>query len=504
MLFYIIEAVFLSIFSVATLLYVSLATGIGPWIAPLLVCIVRMLRIEPAASLYIVMGASCGAAIATGIGFSIPTLYFVDRMAWDAWMAHPTLFSLGMMAGIIAASMWGVALARRYAAEVFADTSSTFPTLIAIQATLDTALSRVHALFLGGGIFCATAIGVARNSVAWCAGLPLFPVYAAAGFLAGTSLVIPLLLGVLSRWVVVWPLMTIAQWMPEVSWAHMSMRDVTWALCLGLMLSSIFRSVRRHRLVLYNGLRSLISFERRPEASSTVLEHAGTLGSLGLCIAAGLPPFAVVFILFCMRPLLRHLLFFFASTGLAPYGRYMTVMMLPLVCIPGISSLPVVLVCGIIGIAGSSMIETVSAMRLCAQYSLDSRRMAWALALGISVSACVCGGLLWALCTVYGLGIPPLLAHRGLSRALVMNAFAWNGTLVALGCVWGMILDWRGMNAALMFGGLIMPAELVFCFVGGGIVRHVLQDDSRGILFWSGVLVGDVMLLVATAVFLGI
>jgi hypothetical protein len=85
-----------------------------------------------------------------------------------------------------------------------------------------------------------------------------------------------------------------------------------------------------------------------------------------------------------------------------------------------------------------------------------------------------------------------------------MNAFAWNGTLVALGCVWGMILDWRGINAALMFGGLIMPTELVFCFVGGGIVRHVLQDDSRGILFWSGVLVGDVMLLIATAVFSGI
>ena len=77
----------LAIVSAAILSYISIATMLGPWIAPTLVLMTGIvLKLRKSSSkdstiqqtILIQAIAAGGGAIATGIGFALPALYFLD------------------------------------------------------------------------------------------------------------------------------------------------------------------------------------------------------------------------------------------------------------------------------------------------------------------------------------------------------------------------------------------------------------------------------------------
>ena len=86
----IIVSIALSLFSTVVMSYISMATPIGPWIAPTLVLLATILfKVFLRNSTYsqnialATAAGSVGGILATAFGFSFPTLYFLD----------PTLFN---------------------------------------------------------------------------------------------------------------------------------------------------------------------------------------------------------------------------------------------------------------------------------------------------------------------------------------------------------------------------------------------------------------------------
>src|SRR5665647_44217 len=94
-------SIIFSIFSTVVMSYISMATPIGPWIAPT-IALLAMLLLKLFAIKHnnvervglITTAGSIGGILATGMGFSFPTLYFVD----------PLLFNDGSQALLI---LWG-------------------------------------------------------------------------------------------------------------------------------------------------------------------------------------------------------------------------------------------------------------------------------------------------------------------------------------------------------------------------------------------------------------
>src|ERR1700719_4168789 len=95
----IIISILLSVFSTAVLSYISMATPIGPWIDPTVALIAlplfrwisSQLRFTQTVSL-VTTAASVGGILATGMGFSLPTLYFLSPETFNSWMASPLYF----------------------------------------------------------------------------------------------------------------------------------------------------------------------------------------------------------------------------------------------------------------------------------------------------------------------------------------------------------------------------------------------------------------------------
>src|SRR5579872_7398337 len=102
----VIIGVLLSIFSTAVMSYISMATPIGPWIAPTLVLLAMLVirlfyrgRDYGQEIVLATFSGSSGGILATSFGFSFPTLYFLDPVLFNSWMSSPLYFA-GVMSAI--------------------------------------------------------------------------------------------------------------------------------------------------------------------------------------------------------------------------------------------------------------------------------------------------------------------------------------------------------------------------------------------------------------------
>src|SRR5437870_3123187 len=99
--------------------YIAMATPIGPWIASTLVLIAMLvfwvrnafMRTHMNASNQIALvtvSGSVGGILATAIGFSYPTLFFIDPITFNAWMSRPFYFCAILTAFSLVAGWFGI------------------------------------------------------------------------------------------------------------------------------------------------------------------------------------------------------------------------------------------------------------------------------------------------------------------------------------------------------------------------------------------------------------
>ena len=101
-------AIGLSIFGTTIMTYITMATPIGPWIAPTLTLLLLGLYkitnrvINEQVVAYQVATASIGGILATGIGFYMPTLFFADSTRFNFFVSNPVYLvaTVTIIAGI--------------------------------------------------------------------------------------------------------------------------------------------------------------------------------------------------------------------------------------------------------------------------------------------------------------------------------------------------------------------------------------------------------------------
>ena len=123
----------LGLFSTAVMSYISMATPIGPWIAPTLVlCGLILFRMcghmhNTKLVTYTTASGSIGGILATACGFSFPTLYFVDPVTFNSWMAAPWYFAAVLGSLSLAAGLLGMLIANRCEHSLIVEQHYEFP-----------------------------------------------------------------------------------------------------------------------------------------------------------------------------------------------------------------------------------------------------------------------------------------------------------------------------------------------------------------------------------------
>lgn len=514
----VVWSLLLSMFSTAVLTYVALATPVGPWVGPMLALATILTgslfcRSQKDMVLTVCAG-SLGGIIATGIGFSFPTLYFLDEQWFGSLVAHPLQFFTLVVGLVIAAGLCGLLCARYMKKDLIEDQQLAFPVgqlvhkIISAQSTVQ----QTRQLLAGLGVgIVYTLLQVKRflliplkldiwknfsfgifKVAALSLDLTMLPMFLALGFIAGHMMTVPLIVGALIKTFVLDPF-------HALYFGYLPAQDFMFSVCSGIVISGALASLIAIPQELFKVIKRLSSTARIPSSSvrtyvtKELLSVAAVttlfLSWHGFSFVSQL--YLVIGTVLCSYQIAAIA----GKTGLALLGRFATFVMVPGILLFRFNPLQIAVVATFVEVCAGVTTEALFGYKTGDLAQVDNKKMYQYQILGLVVSACAVAMVLYLLVTHFQLGSEQLFAQRAYARALLVNAASCDLRLLGIGVVFGYCLKFLKLNPMLLLGGLLMPLPLVVMLSVGGLLSYVVRNKGAYEPFCSGVYAANALLI---------
>jgi len=512
-------SIIFSCLSTAIMLYVSMATPIGPWIAPTLaLCAMILLRVFAHKNCdrsigYIVASSSIGGILATAIGFSYPTIYFLNPEKFDTWMQNPWSFVLSLILLAAAAGWFGMWIANVCEESLIVEKKLSFPIgqLVAKMITAGDQIKRAYYLLIGfassmffsvlqDGLFAiksvlprtvvllqACSVSVFRIPI-----IPfeIWPMLWAIGFVTGHVIAIPLVVGAFARFGVAEPLQ-------YIFFKSIDMQSFMLAFGSGLAVSGFLMSVLKvpksiKKLLNIKGMQANNTFKN---FSGYLLQHKEFLVEALFMLTfvqivlwyLGFQFFAQWYLLIATLICTYQIVVIAGKIGLAQLGRFATFVMVPSLFLFSLDINHVVYIATFVEIAGGVATDILFGRMMGRMVRADHATLKSYQYLGLIVSCIASGIFFYVLARHFQIGSTLLYAQRAQARQLLLQAREFNGYVLCLGALFGILLKKIKLNPMLVLGGLLMPINVSIGLIFGGALTLLVKDKEQYYPFWSGV-----------------
>lgn len=514
MIFTLTMAVFLSLFSTAVMSYIAMATPIGPWIGPTLVLLGIPLyrifiqnQINRSLAMSVIAG-SLGGIIATALGFSFPTLYFLDPHFFNAWISVPFYFCSFLTFFVLIAGLCAFWFTDYFHKKFLDEQQLSFPIGQVMHSMIasHSEIKQSYSLFSGvalTAVFCLLQDGICAfkgiipktitlltKKMVYGFTIPLlvfdlWPMLWAIGFVTGHVIAVPLAIGACAQIFLTGPL-------HYHFFKYLSSVEFTLAFCSGMVVAGAFFAFLGLPSMVVKLVRSRQSTMDFSEIKKALQDH-WIMGALALgttVLFFSYYRFSVLAQCFIMVSTLvwtYQTVFVAGKVGLATLGRYATFVMIPAMMLFKLNYLQIVIVATFVELVGGITVDLFFGRKLAALSRIDHRMARrWQL-LGILISALCIGFVFWALITHFGLGSEKLVAYRAQSRQLLINVQQFDYIVLCLGFLFGVILKYTHVNPALVLGGLLMPLNLSIGLIFGGFLSLLTSERVSWEPFFSGI-----------------
>ncbi len=547
-LFIIVPGVIFALLSSAVIAYVSMATMVGPWIGPTLVLVSSLMlkfrRFKPSdevvhEELALIQSiGSVGGIVGMAIGFSLPTLFFLDPTYFRSLLASPLYFCAMITSICLSAGGLGIVIARMLSEKLIIKESLPFPVSHLIHRTITSHSDGREARamlygFFSTGIFCFLRDGfwflkgilprtlyVLRPFIGKELAISLWPTLWAIGFTTGSFITIPLLAGMLAKYFVLYPINHHSLYIPFALFPVLSTTEFTVAFCSGLVLAEVAFGITRYPKMIWATMQSMIpTYIQKLKAkgfSFTSKNHPGMLvvrpelfvgigtlvrthAELIIVILASMMCLSFLEFTLATQFFLLSLVFIAtyqiaylgAKIGMVPFGRFATFVMVPTMLLFPLSYLQITMVCVFVNVCvgvASDLLFDYKVGQLCNISFEKVYRYQW---LGLIVTSIGIGFILWLLFTHFELGSAELCAQRGRARALLIQSTGFNYWVLSLGILFGLAIKKIKINPALMLGGILMPNSISIGLILGGLSSRLFKQPDTHLPFWSGVFASE-------------
>ncbi len=511
-------SIFLSIFSTAVMSYISMATPIGPWIAPTLVlCAMFFFKLlgqqgRGSSIALITAAGSVGGILATGFGFSFPTLYFLDPDLFNRLMAEPVYFASLLTGFALAAGCFGFMIANLVEDKLIVQDELAFPIgqLVHKMIAATNQIRKAYELmagFLGTAAFCflqdglfvfkgiipksvtlvpALHIGVLRIPLVR---FDIWPLVWAIGFVTGHVIAIPLAVGALSKIFLVDPI-------NRLFFIELSNIEFVLAFCSGMVLYGALISFIGLPKMIMQGITWVKNngFGRNAVRKNKKLDRTKLIEMLVLVLT---PILVLSYHSFSWIVQIYLLLFTFVCTyqiaviagkiGLAPLGRFATFVMVPAMLLFPLNVVHIVLIATFVEVCGGVAADILFGRKLARRAGINLRMVKAYQYLGLVISSLAVGVVFWMLINHFGLGSEQLFAYKAQSRSLLIDAKRFDFYALIIGAVFSFMLKYIKVNPMLVLGGLLMPIHISLGLIFGGMLTLFVKDREEWDPFWSGV-----------------
>lgn len=516
----------LSVFSTAVMSYISMATPIGPWIAPTLVlCAMLLFKLLHQKVAYserialVTVAGSVGGILATACGFSFPTLYFLRPELFDGWIARPIYFSAVVSSLAFASGCFGLWIANMLEDQLIVQEQLPFPIgqLTYKMISAGDQIKKAWELMIGfvsTAVFCILQDGFlfVKGFIpkAWVAipamqigflrvplvSLDFWPLLWAIGFVTGHVIALPLAVGAISKVLLIDPLNTL--FFPAISSV-----EFVLAFCSGLVLIGAAQGILKMPHTLYKAARSV--FSRNKEAALIGTINAVETGLVLLFIVGFLTyfkfgPIAQLYLLLLTLICTYEMAYVAGKVGLAMLGRYATFVMVPALFIFNLDMVQIVFIAAFVEMCGGVTVDVLFGRKLGRLANIDGRMIKRYQYLGLLVSALCIGVVFWLLIKQFGLGSEQLYALKARNRELLINAHSFNYLVLGLGILFGWLLKVVRINPSLVLGGLLMPINISLGLVLGGFATKLTKNPEDWYPLWSGIFAANSVWMLIRAI----
>lgn len=526
-----VMSVLLSLFSTIVMSYISMATPIGPWIAPTLLLlgmlIMKALRQTDTSNSLALMTASgsVGGILATAFGFSFPTLYFLDPSLFNSWMETPVYFACVVAGLAFISGIFGLVIANMLEHRLIIEDGLAFPIgqlvykMIAagrqvrksyelmggFLATALFYLFREGVLLSGKGLIPKTITVIAARRISVFS-IPivqfdLWPMLWAIGFVTGHVIAVPLAVGALARVILVDPV--------HISWfSWLSSVEFVLAFCSGMVLYGAVMSFTALPAMLRNGFKTIMSFMRgggvaRFTHGSRVMVFEWGV-AIAVCVAFlayfGLPLLAQLFLLIATAACAYQIAFIAGKIGIAPLGRFATFVMVPAMFLFPVDYVQLVFIATFVEAACGVTADILFGRKMAQLAGIGRTVICRYQFLGLVVSCIALGIVFWFLINHLHLGSTELFAAKAQSRQLLIHAKQFDYYVLLIGALFSALLQWVKVNPTLVLGGLLMPINMSVGLIFGGMLTLLCKNREDWEPFWSGVFASDSLIVLIKAV----
>ncbi|OGB97815.1 hypothetical protein A3F06_00250 [candidate division TM6 bacterium RIFCSPHIGHO2_12_FULL_36_22] len=523
----IVLSILFSIVATAIMSYIGMATPIGPWIASTLVLAVTLLlrifftlpihNLAPLVFL-IVSSASIGGILATALAFSLPTLYFLKRELFLAWMVKPELF-VAIITGLsLSGGLYGFWIADAFEDRWLVKHNLEFPIAQLVYRMLHAQdqIKRAYEMFIGflstlilcvlqDGIFSYN--GLIARSVVLCNsyslgvinGVPffqtplvqfdLFPSFWAIGFVTGHIIAMPLLIGVFSKIFFMDPI-------KALGFCHLSNMDYLLAFCSGMVVMTVIQSMIYFPKILFksclDGCKALCISNKFCTQGFVDRYNLKLLIFILIISFLFLRQFhfsilMFIYLIFFTLICAYQVVMIAGRTGLALLGRFATFVMVPAIFLFKVDYVGLVFIATFVEIAAGVATDVMFGRKLAQLAYISRSSMRRYQLLGLMISSFSVGIIFWLLINGFGLGSADLFAQRAQARALLIGVHHFDMYALFVGMVYGYFLYYCKINPMLVLGGLLMPLNVSLGLIIGGLFSLISKNKERWYPFWSGV-----------------
>ena len=518
-------------FSTAVMSYISMATPIGPWIAPTIVLAALLFlklisyKKQSQALAYIVAGGSIGGIVATACGFSYPTLYFLDPELYQCWLGHPIYFASVLSSLAFIGGAFGILGANLFEKSLIVEQKLSFPIgqlvykMIAAGNQLKKAIELMIG-FIGTAFFCMfqdglkfipalipRTIPILYHTKISIFSIPtlsfdLWPMLWAIGFVTGHVIAIPLGVGALLKLALVNPVHTV--WFTQLSAIEFIL-----AFCSGMVLYGAMMSFSSLPQLLKGGItwiqaNKFFFKKQKIQSSNDIIHFASWVVTIG-CGSVFFWYFqfslvSMIFLYLAAFACMYQVAFIAGKFGLAPLGRFATFVMVPAMLLFRLNIPQIVIVATFVEISCGVTADVLFSRKMGHLMQLDRRIICFYQIVGLIVSSLTVGVVFLLLTSHFQHGSAELLAYKSQSRQLLINVRQFNVYVLILGAICSFFLKFFKVNPMLVLGGLLMPFNISIGLIFGGFLTKLVKNREDWEPFWSGVFASNSIWMLMQAI----
>jgi hypothetical protein len=504
-------AFFLSTIATMSMLYVSMVAPFGPWIAPSLILLsllpyVYMQKIAPVRSILLaVSAASVGGIMATAVGFCVPTLFFADKIFFTQWLSFPCHFAAAITAITLCAGFLGVMCAsilERCLIQHAAQFSFPLSTLLYGLLEVQKSVRSVYMFTLGGLgtlLVCAAQDGLLGSIltiphtisvVPACVAtffngtvlhIVLWPMVWAMGFIAGYAIIYPFVIGILLN-------SGIICFMYLNGNTTSALGDIKIAFCSGMILATVlsstytfakqYASVDAMNRILSVGHASIIAWFCNKQAiilsSCCLMVVMVVVGTIGTALIL-----SILFVVLGAVASSYGMMYMIASLGIAPLGRFATLVMLPVMFFYTQNACYLTGVSVFVAVCSGVAADVFSVRMLARKCGINVDVVRQYQYFGLFTAALIVGLAFVWLVRCIPLGSSGLCAHKAQVRALLCMCTHYNWTVIGIGLIHGLLVQRMGIHIAGVLSGLLMPLQLALGFIIGALISLISVNKDR-------------------------